>query len=183
MRKLERKYGNELAVVGVHSAKFDAERATESVQNAVRRYRIEHPVINDSGFAVWQSFAVRAWPTLMFLDPRGRVIGKHEGEFDLDTLDGVIGQMIDRSAGMVTDRPPVASEIERGRVRHGVDWRPVEGPAQTIGTKSVQEDDHRPGARNGHGVNWDFSLNVINITSATGRFAKRRFSSYTTPVP
>ncbi len=107
MRKLERKYGDELAVVGVHSAKFDAERATESVQNAVRRYRIEHPVINDSGFAVWQSFAVRAWPTLMFLDPRGRVIGKHEGEFDLDALDGVIGQMIDefRSNGLLDPAP------------------------------------------------------------------------------
>ncbi len=94
-------------MVGVHSAKFDAERATESVQNAVRRYRIEHPVINDSGFAVWQSFAVRAWPTLMFLDPRGRVIGKHEGEFDLDALDGVIGQMIDefRSNGLLDPAP------------------------------------------------------------------------------
>ena len=36
----------------------------------------------------------RAWPTLMFLDPEGRVIGKHEGEIRYDTFDRLIGEMI-----------------------------------------------------------------------------------------
>jgi len=94
LRKLEEKYSSELAVVGVHSAKFDAEKATQNVRQAILRYEIEHPVVNDAGFEVWRQYAVRAWPTLMFVDPAGKVIGKHEGEIQYDTFDRLIGEMI-----------------------------------------------------------------------------------------
>ena len=94
MRKLEKKYVNELAVVGVHSAKFPNEKDTGNLNNAVRRYGLEHPVINDAEFQVWQQYSCRAWPTLMFIDPLGNVVGKHEGEMTFDAFDGLIGQMV-----------------------------------------------------------------------------------------
>ena len=94
LRKLEEKYSNELVVVGVHSAKFTAEKDTENVRKAILRYEIEHPVANDSDFVIWQTYAVRAWPTLMFVDPRGKVIGKHEGEIILDPFDNIIAEMV-----------------------------------------------------------------------------------------
>ena len=122
MRKLERRFPSELAVVGVHSAKFDAERATEHVLSAVRRYRVEHPVVNDAQFEIWQSYAVRAWPTLMFIDPTGRVIGKHEGEFDAEVVAGIIEQMVDefRSRGLLksTPMPAVSSNLETAMLRY-----------------------------------------------------------------
>ena len=71
LRKLEHKYADELAVVGVHSAKFSGEKDTANLRQAVLRYEIEHPVVNDSDFNVWRSYAVRAWPTFMFIDPEG----------------------------------------------------------------------------------------------------------------
>ena len=83
LRKLERKYAGELTVIGVHSAKFPNEKEKENLYNAVRRYELEHPVVNDAEFQVWQQYACRAWPTMMFIDPQGKVIGKHEGELDL----------------------------------------------------------------------------------------------------
>lgn len=43
---------------------------------------------------VWSSYSVHAWPTLMFLDPLGRVIGKIEGEFLFEDLDRAIGEMV-----------------------------------------------------------------------------------------
>ena len=79
LRKIERKYGDRVIVVGVHSPKFPAERETANLREAVLRYRIGHPVVNDRDFAVWNQFGGRAWPTLMFVDPQGHVIGKHEG--------------------------------------------------------------------------------------------------------
>ena len=94
LRKLEEKYAGELAVVGVHSAKFNAEKATDGVRRAILRYEIEHPVINDADFMVWQQYACRAWPTLMFISPSGKVIGKHEGEFPIEALDNVLSEMI-----------------------------------------------------------------------------------------
>ena len=94
MRKLEKKYANELVVIGVHSAKFPNEKNSGNLHNAVRRYQLEHPVINDGRFQVWQQYSCRAWPTLMFIDPQGNVIGKHEGEMSFDQFDGLISQMV-----------------------------------------------------------------------------------------
>ena len=94
MRELEVRYADSLTVIGVHSAKFPAERATEAVAQAVRRHSIHHPVVNDHEFKVWQSFACRAWPTLMFIDPLGKVIGRHEGEFDVAQVVPAIDAML-----------------------------------------------------------------------------------------
>ena len=117
MRKLEKKYANELAVVGVHSAKFPNEKATQNLQKSVQRYELEHPVINDTDFQVWQQYACRAWPTLMFIDPRGKVIGKHEGELLFESFDNLMGQMIaEFDADGILDRRPLPMTPE---YRHG----------------------------------------------------------------
>lgn len=118
LRKLEKKYSDTLFVVGVHSAKFDTERATENVHAAVRRYNVNHPVVNDVELKVMSAFAARAWPTLMFIDPEGKVIGRHEGEFQLEAMDRVLTAMIDEfdHAG-VLDRNPVPFEC--GPDAHG----------------------------------------------------------------
>ncbi len=107
MRKLERKYSRELAVVGVHSPKFIAEKDTESVRQAILRLNVGHPVVNDRDFRVWQAYGVRAWPTLMFIDPQGKVIGKHEGEFPLESFDQLIGAMVREfdARGLIERRP------------------------------------------------------------------------------
>ena len=80
LRRLERHFPNEIAVVGVHSPKFDQERSGENIRQAIMRYGVSHPVVNDADHTVWQAYAVRAWPTLLFVDPVGKVIGRIEGE-------------------------------------------------------------------------------------------------------
>ena len=120
LRKLEDKYRAELAVVGVHSAKFDAERSTANVRQAVLRYGIEHPVVNDAGFDIWRSYTVRAWPTLMFIDPEGKVIGKHEGEITFDAFDGVLAEMVRQfDEQRLIDRRPLSFVTEREKERGG----------------------------------------------------------------
>ena len=94
LRKIEQKYGDRLVVVGVHSPKFPAERETANLREAVLRYRIEHPVVNDRDFKLWQAFGGRAWPTLVFIDPQGRVIGKHEGELPFSEFDPLVDGML-----------------------------------------------------------------------------------------
>ncbi len=86
LARLERRFPDELAVVGVHSAKFPHERESTVIADAIARYGVRHPVVNDALQAVWRSYTVRAWPTLMFVDPAGRVIGRVEGE--LSEADG-----------------------------------------------------------------------------------------------
>ncbi len=96
-----------MAVIGVHSPKFITEQETESVRQAILRLNVGHPVVNDRDFRVWQAYAVRAWPTLMFIDPHGKVIGKHEGELLFEPFDRLIGEMVSEfeTAGVLDRRP------------------------------------------------------------------------------
>ncbi len=87
MREVEQRYHDSVVVIGVHSAKFPTEREPTHLADAVRRLEIDHLVINDADFSIWQAYAVRAWPTLMFLDPTGKVFAKHEGEIRAEELE------------------------------------------------------------------------------------------------
>jgi hypothetical protein len=120
LRKIERKYGDRVIVVGVHSPKFPAERETANLREAVLRYRIEHPVVNDRDFHVWQRFGGRAWPTLLFIDPEGRVVGKHEGELPFEQFDPLVAGMLkefDQRGLLDPSAPRMALEEIREPVR------------------------------------------------------------------
>ena len=120
LRKLERKYRDWLVVVGVHSSKFPNEKETGNLRNAVLRYGIEHPVVNDHEFILWQEYGVRAWPTLMFVNPQGKIVGKHEGEFELARFDALISDMGAefRSLGLLNETPlPYQLEVAKAEAR------------------------------------------------------------------
>src|SRR5207237_8212367 len=87
LKRLERKYPNELVVIGVHSAKFANEKETENIRRIVLRYEIEHPVVNDADFAIWNAYAVNAWPTRYLIDPAGYIIGHLAGEGGYEAID------------------------------------------------------------------------------------------------
>ncbi|MBM3941755.1 MAG: alkyl hydroperoxide reductase [SAR202 cluster bacterium] len=113
LRKLEQHYANELVVIGVHSAKFPNEKEGDNLRAAVQRYELRHPVVNDAEFLVWQEYACRAWPTLMFIDPQGKVIGKHEGELPYEAFDRILGEMVAQfDAQGLIDRTPLSFHAE-----------------------------------------------------------------------
>jgi thiol-disulfide isomerase/thioredoxin len=94
LKYLEQKYKDSLTVIGVHSAKFDNEKEAENIRQAILRYDIEHPVVVDSNFDIWQHYVVRAWPSLVLIDPEGYYLGSVSGEGHREALDEVIGQLI-----------------------------------------------------------------------------------------
>ncbi len=88
---LEQKYADEpFVVIGVHSAKFEAEGDRRSIRNAIHRYGIRHPVVIDREHAIWQKYGVRAWPSFVLIGADGRVIGIASGEGNRELLDGAI---------------------------------------------------------------------------------------------
>jgi len=44
----------------VHSAKFKNEKGTDNIRQAILRYEIEHPVVNDRDFEVWQQYGAQS---------------------------------------------------------------------------------------------------------------------------
>ena len=94
LRDLEQKYPGSLAIVGVHSGKFRAERETERIRDAALRLGNTHPIINDRQFRVWRGYAVSAWPTLAVVNTEGRVLGVRAGEFTAEQLAPMIDELI-----------------------------------------------------------------------------------------
>lgn len=94
LQRLEAEYSRELVVIGVHSAKFTNEGQTSNIRQIILRYGIHHPVVNDRDFAVWEAWAVHAWPTLMLVDPAGYVVGMHRGEGVYPVFQPLIADLI-----------------------------------------------------------------------------------------
>ena len=107
LKRLEKKYPNELVVIGVHSAKFVNEKDTENIRRIILRYEIEHPVVNDADFKIWNAYAVNAWPTRYLIDPAGYVIGRLSGEGGYEVLDKAISDSIAefRKRGQLNEAP------------------------------------------------------------------------------
>ncbi|MEO0394132.1 MAG: thioredoxin-like domain-containing protein, partial [Pseudomonadota bacterium] len=117
LRKLEKAFPEEVVIIGVHSPKFDAEKDSQKLRHAILRYGIKHPVINDVDRELWQQYAVRAWPTLVFLSPQGTVIGMHSGEPELNELLRAVNDVLDKFKveGLIE---PAVLDTERERAPH-----------------------------------------------------------------
>ncbi len=117
LKKLEEKYADQLVVIGVHSAKFDNEKNTENIRQIILRYGIEHPVVNDADFKIWDAYAVRAWPTQVLIDPQGYAIGVVSGEGNYEIIDKTIGETVAefRKKGLL-DETSREFALERAKV-------------------------------------------------------------------
>jgi len=116
LAKLEKKYENEVVVIGVHSAKFDNEKETQSIRKAILRYEITHPVVNDADMKIWNTYDVHSWPTLCLIDPEGNFVGKAAGEGNYEVLDKNIARLIKVHKEKKTlNEKPIKFALERDR--------------------------------------------------------------------
>lgn len=98
-------------VVGVHSPKFPTEGDGELVREAVRRHGVTHPVVVDTGHAVWDAYGVRAWPTLVVVRPDGTIRGMASGEPDREPLVALVREVLAEQSGrLVRDPLPLRPE-------------------------------------------------------------------------
>ncbi|MEZ0092640.1 NHL domain-containing thioredoxin family protein [Streptacidiphilus sp. EB129] len=93
LRELEEKHRDTLVIVGVHSPKFVHEAEHQAVVDAVARYDVRHPVLDDPELATWKQYAVRAWPTLVVIDPEGYVVAQHAGEGHAHAIAALVDEL------------------------------------------------------------------------------------------
>ncbi|MBP2403846.1 NHL domain-containing thioredoxin family protein [Streptomyces syringium] len=114
LRELEEKHRDTVVIIGVHSPKFVHEAEHQAVVDAVERYEVHHPVLDDPELATWKQYAVRAWPTLVVIDPEGYVVAQHAGEGHAHALEQLVGELEAQHAAKGTlrrgDGPYVAPE-------------------------------------------------------------------------
>ncbi|RWS14327.1 NHL repeat-containing protein 2-like protein [Dinothrombium tinctorium] len=71
LKSLEEKFSQKKAflVIGVHSAKFENEKITSHIEDAIEKYDIRHPVINDADAVLWTQMNIVCWPTVLLFGP------------------------------------------------------------------------------------------------------------------
>jgi DNA-binding beta-propeller fold protein YncE len=105
--RLEKKYPNQIVVIGIHTPKFEHEKEMESIRRAMLRYGLNHPVYNDADRKVWQAYNVQSWPSLVLIDPEGYAVGGLATEHVFEQFDKAISQLIrtHRAKGTLVEGP------------------------------------------------------------------------------
>ncbi|GAA2419433.1 NHL domain-containing thioredoxin family protein [Streptomyces mauvecolor] len=120
LRELEEKHRDTVVIVGVHSPKFVHEAEHQAVVDAVERYGVEHPVLDDPELATWKQYAVRAWPTLVVIDPEGYIVAQHAGEGHAHAIERLVEELeaehgakgtLRRGDGPYVPSEPVATDL------------------------------------------------------------------------
>ncbi|MGN6243955.1 MAG: NHL domain-containing thioredoxin family protein [Motilibacteraceae bacterium] len=120
LRPLEERFADVLVTVGVHSPKFVHEADHDAVLAAVERYEVHHPVLDDPDLTTWKAYAVRAWPTLVVVDPEGYVVAQMSGEGHAHNLEALLQELVaeheakgtlHRGDGPYVPPPPAPTEL------------------------------------------------------------------------
>lgn len=75
LRQLQKKFPDEVAVIGVHVPELAAERDSTELRKAINRHHLQHPVLQDAGLEVFRRFRIRTLPMVVYIDTRGYIVG------------------------------------------------------------------------------------------------------------
>ena len=116
-----------LRVISVHAGAFPPSRDPGQVRAAVARLGIEHPVMLDTEFELWQEYGNEAWPARYLFDRRLRLYSMHYGEGAYDETQAEICELLE------IDPEPLDP------------LRPEDAPGATVGRPTPEQ----PGAWSG----------------------------------
>jgi len=97
-RELHDRYANDgLVVIGIHTPEYDEERDPAALQEAIRQYRIDWPVVADNDYRLWNAYGNRYWPAIYLIDRDGRVVYSHFGEGNYDETERRVRALLGKS--------------------------------------------------------------------------------------
>ena len=142
--RLEEEFGHALVIIGVHSGKYDREQEDASVKQATIRYGLKHPVVNDPDFIIWSLYGANAWPTLVLVDPNGRLVGRRAGEGVYDAFQPTIDDLVaDFDAAGLINRTPIELDLEAAAITSAVLSHPSTVLADEAGNRLFIADGDR----------------------------------------
>lgn len=110
VQALQREFGAQIQVVGIHVDKFPAERQSEVVARTVAGLGIDYPVLNVHSIDLTQAYGITTLPALAVVDPDGCVVEVAVGEGQEFTLGTLLADTIEYFAEQRSLRPlPAAS--------------------------------------------------------------------------
>jgi hypothetical protein len=135
----ERYADDGLRVIGVHASGFPPSADEDAVGAAVERLGVDHPVVVDRAFEIWDLYGVEGWPSRYLWDQGSVLFDVHFGEGGYDETERAIQHLLGTEREPL---PPLRPEDAPGRVlrpqsqdRPG----PYSGPYEAGGVWAVLE--------------------------------------------
>ena len=117
LRVWHEKYADHgLVILGVHTPEFRFEHEYDNVVEAVGKFALEYPIVQDNDFGTWRAFNNRYWPAKYLIDHNGKIRYFHFGEGKYDETELKIREILTEAGYDVSEittetnpGPPVAS--------------------------------------------------------------------------
>ena len=127
LREWHEKYADHgLVILGVHTPEFAFEREYDNVVEAVGKFELEYPVVQDNEFGTWRAFNNRYWPAKYLIDHNGKIRYNHFGEGAYDETEMNIREILTEAGYDVSGisansdpGPPVAENARNSPLGEG----------------------------------------------------------------
>lgn len=83
-----------LEIIGVHTPEFAFEKVLANVQEAVRKFGIQFPVVLDNDFSTWRAYRNQYWPRKYLVDIDGYIVFDHIGEGGYEETEKKIQELL-----------------------------------------------------------------------------------------
>lgn len=104
-------------VIGVHTPEFEFEKNTANVQDAIKRFSIHYPVLQDNDYSTWNAYSNQYWPAEYLIDAKGQVRRVHFGEGEYEEMEEAI-QLLLKEAGRGVEEEKVNMPDETPQTRN-----------------------------------------------------------------
>ena len=133
VRAWAQKYKDQgLVVIGVHTPEFEFEKNLDNVRRFTGELNVPYPVVVDTDYRIWNSFANRYWPALYFIDATGHVRHTQFGEGDYEQSETVIRQLLAEAGTQNLDRSFVSVNASGSQAQ--ADWSDLKSPESYLGS-------------------------------------------------
>ncbi|HIL73546.1 MAG TPA: hypothetical protein EYG44_04890 [Verrucomicrobia bacterium] len=109
---------------------------SENIRDAVLRYEIAHPVVNDDTMHMWQRIGVRSWPSMAVVGPKGNLMLMVSGEGNKELIDACITAALAFYPKDIFRHDPIPMSPEKNKKR-------IDSPLRYPGKLAIDPDDER----------------------------------------
>ncbi|MBI3589278.1 MAG: redoxin domain-containing protein [Candidatus Liptonbacteria bacterium] len=122
-----------LEIIGVHTPEFEFEKKYENVTAAVKKEKIQYPVVLDNDYSTWQAYRNQYWPHKYLIDIHGAIIYDHIGEGGYAETESKIQAALAERMSVLGEKMKLKNDITSPQEEVGSDLSKIGSPETYFG--------------------------------------------------
>lgn len=99
------KYKNSgFIVIGIHTPEFAFEKNKKNVEEAMKKFGINFPVVLDNDYGTWNAYDNNYWPRKYLIDIQGNIVYDHIGEGAYEKTEMKIRELLEERARVLGEK-------------------------------------------------------------------------------